>query len=72
MAVPSATALRPGQVLVRQLWAGVNASDINYTDGRQVCEHSFRRRMHTPCRSGMQSGPSFLQGLLAWGKHDVT
>ncbi|GAB4818806.1 hypothetical protein N2152v2_005852 [Parachlorella kessleri] len=34
MAVPSATALRPGQVLVRQLWAGVNASDINYTDGR--------------------------------------
>jgi hypothetical protein len=39
MAVPSPAALPPGKVLVRQLWAGVNASDINYTDGRHGLNH---------------------------------
>lgn len=34
MAVPAPSQLPPGKVLVRQLWAGINASDINYTDGR--------------------------------------
>lgn len=29
-------ALEPKQVLVRNLWAGVNASDINFTAGRCV------------------------------------
>lgn len=36
MPVPAPSALPPGQVLVRQLWGGINASDINYTSGRWV------------------------------------
>ena len=38
--------LEPKQVLVRNMWAGINASDINYTAGRYV----GRRQRHVPCR----------------------
>lgn len=32
--MPPPEGLAPGSVLVRRVWAGVNASDINYTAGR--------------------------------------
>jgi hypothetical protein len=31
---PSLAAVPPGRVLVRRLWAGVNASDVNFSSGR--------------------------------------
>lgn len=30
------TSIEPSQVLVRNVWAGINASDINFTAGRCV------------------------------------
>lgn len=34
---PLPAVLPPGHVLIRRLWAGINASDVNYSAGRCAC-----------------------------------
>jgi hypothetical protein len=52
--MPAAASLPPGQVLVRRLWAGVNASDVNYSAGRYHASKEEAQRQ-LPLPAGFES-----------------
>lgn len=52
--MPAAAALPPGQLLVRRLWAGVNASDVNFSAGRYHASKA-EAQAQLPLAAGFES-----------------